>query len=249
MSEWIEWKGGECPVYNDTLVDVKFRSGQVHECFSSDYWDWRWWDGRESSEIVAYRLSEEEEDILPEPSRPAPEMPEVKPPKGIGDVASDAKGAGARYNAGKTPLELIPLRLIVEERRHTLCVGKYAKELKALEALAKFQEGGSVDNLLDAIQAIGSQWDECAAVFDYGKRKYAEWNWAKGMPWSVPIACAARHILYGVMQGEENDKESGLPHRGHFICNIVMLWTYVHTYKEGDDRPKMWLSGLNGEME
>jgi hypothetical protein len=81
-------------------------------------------------------------------------------------------------------------------------------------------------------------WMDCAAVFDYGRKKYATWNWAKGMPWSVPMACAVRHCL-AILRGEENDPESGLPHRGHVACNLVMLAQYEHTYLEGDDRPSI----------
>lgn len=28
--KWVDWPGGQCPVPNGTLVDVKFRSGKVH---------------------------------------------------------------------------------------------------------------------------------------------------------------------------------------------------------------------------
>ena len=168
---------------------------------------------------------------------------------GIGDVNSDAKGAGARYNSGKTPLELIPLRLVAEQRQRADIGGKFRAEVAALFALAAFQEGGTADDLYRAIAAIGPAWHECAAVFDYGRRKYAEWNWAKGMVWSVPIACAARHLLYGPMAGEQDDRESGLSHRGHFLCNIVMLLTFMRTYPEGDDRPSKWLAPLRGASE
>lgn len=168
--------------------------------------------------------------------------------EGIGDVNSNAKGAGARYNAGKVPLELIPLRLIADQIQHG--AGPVIDhDVQALYALARFQEGAGVEALHDAIDAIGAAWDECAAVFDYGRRKYAEWNWSKGMPWSVPIACAARHLLYGTLAGEQNDPESGKPHRGHFICNVVMLLTFVRTYPEGDDRPTKWLAQLTGMAE
>jgi len=57
----------------------------------------------------------------------------------------------------------------------------------------------------------------------------------KGMKWSVPIACALRHEL-AIRLGEENDPESGLPHRGHIACNLIMLMYYVENYPEGDDR-------------
>ncbi|MEX3764433.1 dATP/dGTP diphosphohydrolase domain-containing protein [Paraburkholderia phenoliruptrix] len=160
---------------------------------------------------------------------------------GIGDVNSETRGAGARFNTGKVPLELIPLRIVADQLEH---VG-YADQshIRALRALGRFQEGAGVGALYDSITEIGADWDACADVFDYGRRKYAEWNWAKGMAWSVPIACAARHLLHGLVKGEANDRESGKPHRGHFLCNIVMLITFVRTYPEGDDRPSRWLSG------
>ena len=57
----------------------------------------------------------------------------------VGDVDSDAKGSGARFNDGKPAFDLVPL--------------------VALE--------------------------DCAKVFEYGRRKYASWNWAKGFSvWS-----------------------------------------------------------------
>lgn len=75
-----------------------------------------------------------------------------------------------------------------------------------------------------------------ARVWMYGKQKYAAWNWAKGMDWSVPLACAMRHIA-AWQRGEELDAESGLPHLAHAMCNLRMLTLYSKTYPEGDDRP------------
>ena len=77
-------------------------------------------------------------------------------------------------------------------------------------------------------------------VWMYGKAKYAAWNWAKGMQWSVPLACLLRHLA-AWQRGEELDAESGLPHLAHAMCNLRMLTLYSHTYPEGDDRPKEWL--------
>ena len=115
---------------------------------------------------------------------------ELMKDKGIGDINSDAKGSGARYNTGKADLSLIPLVTLEEE----------------------------------------------AKVWEYGKAKYAAWNWAKGMSWSVPYACALRH-LSAWQRGEEIDPESGQSHLAHVMCNIRMLMLYSKTYKEGDDRP------------
>jgi hypothetical protein len=80
-----------------------------------------------------------------------------------------------------------------------------------------------------------------ARVWEYGKRKYAAWNWAKGMDWSVPFACAMRHMA-AWQRGEENDPESGLPHLAHAMCNLRMLTLYSTTYREGDDRPTQWMN-------
>jgi hypothetical protein len=112
----------------------------------------------------------------------------------IGDVTSDAKGSGARFNGGKPDFSLLPLCTLEDEVK----------------------------------------------VWMYGKQKYAAWNWAKGMPWSVPLACLMRHMA-AWQRGEENDPESGLPHLAHAMCNLRMLTLYASTYPEGDDRPKEWL--------
>lgn len=110
--------------------------------------------------------------------------------EGIGDVNSNAKGSGARFNAGKPDYSLIPMHTLEDEAR----------------------------------------------VWMYGAQKYAAWNWAKGMPWSVPFACAMRHLA-AWQRGEDTDPESGLPHLAHVMCNLRMLTLYSKTYPEGDDRP------------
>lgn len=113
----------------------------------------------------------------------------------IGDVNSNEKGSGARYNSGKPDFSLLPMNTLEDEVR----------------------------------------------VWMYGAQKYASWNWAKGMPWSVPFACLMRHMS-AWQRGEENDPESGLPHLAHAMCNLRMLALYAKTYQEGDDRPKEWLN-------
>lgn len=81
-----------------------------------------------------------------------------------------------------------------------------------------------------------STLEDEARVWMYGAHKYAAWNWAKGMAWSVPFACAMRHLA-AWQKGEDVDPESGLPHLAHVMCNIRMLTLYTKTYPEGDDRP------------
>lgn len=159
----------------------------------------------------------------------------------VGDVHSTEPGSGARYNAGKPPLELIPLEIIA--RCEAIGPGMVMPPdwTDALDLLGRFQMSRGLPNaeqnilLARAAVAAGLAWDECAAVLDYGRRKYAEWNWAKGQPWSVPIGSGARHAL-AAMRGEANDAESGHTHRGHFLCNIVFLLWFLDEWKDGDDR-------------
>lgn len=76
-----------------------------------------------------------------------------------------------------------------------------------------------------------------ARVFMAGKLKYAEWNWAKGMEWSIPADCLLRHFTKWWWMGEDHDPETGEHHIDYMICNLLMLKHYSESYKEGDDRP------------
>lgn len=159
---------------------------------------------------------------------------------GVGDVNSTERGSGARYNTGKAPMHLIPVDLV--GRSYSGCEDHSPDQQKAsdaLQCLGAWQRTGALGPLFDALALLGLNegWEECARVFDYGRKKYAEWNWAKGMKWSIPLACATRHLM-AILRGEDTDPESGLPHRGHVFCNVVMLLTFIDTYPEGDDRPR-----------
>lgn len=79
-----------------------------------------------------------------------------------------------------------------------------------------------------------------ARVLMGGMLKYAAFNWAKGMKWSVPMDCALRHLNKWWFMGEEIDYESGEHHLDHAITNLLMLRHYVVTHKDGDDRPPLY---------
>lgn len=51
---WIEWGGGECPVKSDSIVDVRFRSGEEEKAIPACNWHWKH-DGSHS-DLIAYRL-------------------------------------------------------------------------------------------------------------------------------------------------------------------------------------------------
>jgi hypothetical protein len=78
-----------------------------------------------------------------------------------------------------------------------------------------------------------------ADVFEFGAKKYSSWNWCAGMQWSKVIGCMKRHMA-AIERGEDIDAESGLPHTGHLMCNLLMLEHYRENYQQGDDRPTKW---------
>lgn len=156
----------------------------------------------------------------------------------VGDVNSDARGSGARYNDGKVQLGYIPAAIL-----HRCEFGAWSKSPDAatvLNYLSQFEEGRDPAWLVLALRVI--DWPDICAVFHYGAQKYAPWNWAKGMPWSVPVECAKRHLV-AAMRGERTDPESGETHLGHAGCNLVMLLHYVEHYREGDDLPPLSVFG------
>lgn len=87
-----------------------------------------------------------------------------------------------------------------------------------------------------------------ARVFMGGKLKYAPYNWAKGMAWSVPFDCLMRHMFKWFYFGEELDQESGEHHLDYAICNLLMLRHYIEAFKEGDDRPNTNITNFSGAL-
>lgn len=152
---------------------------------------------------------------------------------GVGDVTSDEKGSGARYNTGKPPMAYIPLRqqLIVWRgyKRMTRDM------LGIISELIRFEQGEvPMWNVVSLLSL--TDLNDATYVWDYGANKYSAFNWAKGMKWSIPLACISRHVQ-AILGGEELDAESGCKHWGHVVCNILMLEHYEQFYKDGDDRP------------
>lgn len=54
---WIEWSGGDCPVPEGTLVDVKFANGEpAAGVIPAEEWDWTHDEPIDGFDIVAYRV-------------------------------------------------------------------------------------------------------------------------------------------------------------------------------------------------
>lgn len=61
-------------------------------------------------------------------------------------------------------------------------------------------------------------------VLMFGAQKYDDHNWKKGLPKEQILESMQRHLA-ALMDGEQNDPESGLPHIGHIMCN-AMFYSY-----------------------
>lgn len=82
--------------------------------------------------------------------------------------------------------------------------------------------------------------EEIMKVLQYGKRKYAAWNWldhADEVKWTRYTNALERH-LKKFKRGQDIDEESGLYELAHMGCNILMLLQYQIMNKGSDNRRK-----------
>jgi len=107
---------------------------------------------------------------------------------------------------------------------------------KEKEEGLRFNEGKTRHDLVP----IFAQ-EQYARVLTKGAEKYAERNWEKGMKWSTVVASMKRHIA-AFESGEDYDKETGLLHMSHVMCNAGFLSEYYKIYPQGDDRNHSYLN-------
>ena len=188
----------------------------------------------------------------------------------VGDLDSSARGTGARKNAGKPQWWQLPVFVLpdisVGYLNALIGVGlsvEYPTVLGVIESLGAWQRGHGRPNsssthltiamgrmlyLLAAEAGIEHPsrvnpplraLESTVRVLEFGAVKYKPGNWAKGMPWSVCLSCALSHLL-AAEGGELLDKESGISHLAHAMCNLIFLKAYEQLYPEGDDRLTEW---------
>ena len=89
--------------------------------------------------------------------------------------------------------------------------------IKKMEQAERLNSGKAEYSLLDL-----KSLEPCVRVLEFGARKYSRDNWKKGMPREKIIDSMMRHLA-ALIDGEENDPESGLSHIGHIQCNALFL--------------------------
>lgn len=70
-------------------------------------------------------------------------------------------------------------------------------------------------------------------VLEFGAKKYDLHNWKRSGSWHRCADSAVRHVL-AIIEGEEIDPESNLPHLDHFSCNVCFLLEF-ESYQTGED--------------
>lgn len=84
-------------------------------------------------------------------------------------------------------------------------------------------------------------WPEAASIFGAlglleGALKYGRNNWrAAGIKYTVYIDAARRH-LDALLEGEDTDPDSGLPHLSHALATLAIIVDASMTGKLIDDR-------------
>lgn len=95
---------------------------------------------------------------------------------------------------------------------------------------AERYNSGKVDLSLIPVEAT---LQECR-VWAFGAEKYDRDNWKQlwgDQTVNVVMASALRHMM-AILDGEENDSETGLPHAAHVRCNMAMLLEYYKSQEK-----------------
>lgn len=186
-------------------------------------------------------------------------LPPPADPVTVGDLNSDKRGTGARKSAGKPDWSQLPYWATLEISGTWPTVAQSCQSvIAALRFMGDWQRGDNRALVQAGAQILGllakhdgvlvpteypiRAWIHVIRVLEFGAKKYAKGNWAKGMSWSVCYNCTMSHLTKA-FAGELKDEESGELHLAHALCNIVFLIGYRDLYPEGDDRLAEFKSG------
>lgn len=79
--------------------------------------------------------------------------------------------------------------------------------------------------------------DAYVRVAEFGAKKYAPWNWSKGIA-RIQLCCSLLRHTFAFIRGEDRDPESGLMHTDHILWNAASLAHNVHWNLEDGRRPE-----------
>lgn len=89
---------------------------------------------------------------------------------------------------------------------------------------------------LDLLADMQDALNEVAYVLQFGVKKYARGNWAKGISFTRVGAATLRHTL-SWLRGEDLDPETGRHHMAHAACEALFAVAFaLRKRRELDDR-------------
>ena len=103
---------------------------------------------------------------------------------------------------------------------------KLKEEQSSKKVAARYNRGKLQWSMVDF-----KAFEPMVKVLEFGAKKYARDNWRKGLIPRQILESSLRHI-FSLLQGEENDPDSGLPHIGHLMCND-MFYSYFTQVNPG----------------
>lgn len=132
---------------------------------------------------------------------------------------------GMKFDEKKPPSFLLAHDVVIHDTEPGQGIEFYAARLRAW-----WNRAGT----LPALQLGTADYFGTVKVLEFGARKYSPRNWEAGIDYSRIFRAAMDHYA----RRGEDDKETGLPHRFHFLCCYMMLAAYTaRGLHQFDDRP------------
>ena len=92
--------------------------------------------------------------------------------------------------------------------------------------------------------------DAYTRVAEFGAKKYAPWNWSKGLSRVQILGSLLRHS-FAYLRGQDRDHDSGLLHSDHILWNAAALVHNVHWDLEDGRRaepPRAYHEATSGDV-
>lgn len=149
----------------------------------------------------------------------------------------EANGKSGAYFTSRDISKVIKPEVINDENKYTIYLHKeivdsYKENTTNSNESKRYNQGKPEFSLVpyDALE-------QAVYVFMFGKIKYGAFNWLKGGEAVTVESCKDSSIRHTVamQRGDMFDKESGLSHQAHVLCNELMAMKLM--MKRGLDKP------------